>query len=373
MTTSMAAILASGLVTPIGFRADATLAALHAGVSGIRTLGFRHASSGQPLRGGRVALSQRWAGTSLLAGLLAPAIGECLRAATEPAAEVPWLVGTASPTRAGRPADLDAVLLPEVAHRLGVRLHPDSAMAARDAMGAAHALQRAMAIIQAGRARQVVVAGVDSFLNEATLDGFDRQGRLLAPGRLDGFLPGEGAGAVLVAAADAVPAGHRPAMLVRGLSVAREDAPVGSGRPFRGEGLTAAVASALQDAGLDMKDIAWRLSDVSGEHYGFKEAMLAALRLDRAPRTQPLDLWHPLEFTGHLGAAVLPLLLAWAQHAFELGYAPGPRALCHVGDDAGGRAALVLEAGAAGRRPWSGDGLALSLLDAGDARKELFS
>ncbi len=373
MSATAVAVLASGLVTPVGFRAEATLAALHAGISGVQTLGFRHAGSGEALRGGRVALSQRWTGTSLLAGLLAPAIGECLRAASVPVEEVPWLVGVSSAQRPGRPPDLDHSLLPEVAHRLGLRLPPHSATVARDAMGAAHALQVAMTLIQEGRARQVVIGGVDSFLEPRLLIDLDRRRRLLGPGRMDGFLPGEGAAAVLVSAADIPASDHRPGLLIRGLAFAQEEAPVGSGRPFRGEGLTVAVAAVLADTGLSMEDIAWRLSDVSGEHYGFKEAMLAAIRLDRARRDEALDLWHPIEYTGHLGAAVTPLLMAWAQHALELGYAPGPRALCHVGDDAGGRAAFVVEARAAGRLPWSADWLAHSLLDAGDVRKEYLS
>lgn len=361
--------MASGLVTPVGFRSETTLAALHAGVSGIQALGFRHIS-GQAYRGGRVDLSQRWSGTSLLAGLLAPAIHECLGAATVPVAEIPWLVGTSATDRIGRPADLDRALLPEVAHRLNVPLPPGSATAPRDAMGAAFALQRAAALIAEGQAQQVVVAGVDSFLDQRLLDDLDQRLRLLGPGRLNGFLPGEGAAAVLVSAADAIPMNRSGVLAVRSLSLAQEPAPVGSGRPFRGEGLTAAVAGALEQAQVSMDQIDWRMTDVSGEHYGFKEAMLAALRLDRRDRDQALDLWHPIEYTGHLGAAMLPLLLAWARHALALGYAPGPRALLHVGEDAGGRAALVVEARTSGRTPWASDGLALSLLDVGDSNKE---
>lgn len=363
-------VAAAGLVTPVGYRADTTLAALHAGVSGVRSLGNHHAPSGEPLRGGRVALSQRWTGTWLHADLLAPTIGECLGAVTVSPKDVPWLVGTSATTRPGRPRHLDEALLPEVADRLGLPLHPASATLPADAMGAAHALERAATLIAEGRAKQVIVAGVDSFLHEATLTSLIERRRLLAPGHLDGFLPGEGAAAVLVRAADEPSSGPEAGMVVRGLTFAREDAPIGSGRPFRGEGLTAAVAGALEQAGLTMDDIAWRITDVSGEHFSFKEAMLAALRLDRKKRDLPLDLWHPIEFTGHLGAAVTPLMLAWAQHAFELGYAPGPRALCHVGDDAGGRAAFIVEAAPGGHRPWLPDRLALSLLDTGEPRKE---
>ncbi|WP_423600875.1 beta-ketoacyl synthase N-terminal-like domain-containing protein [Roseateles sp. MS654] len=366
-------VVAAGLVTPIGYRADTTLAALHAGVSGVRSLGNHHPPSGERLRGGRVALSQRWTGTWLHADLLAPAIGECLGAVTVSPKDVPWLVGTSATTRPGRPRRLDEALLPEVANRLGLPLHPASATLPADAMGAAYALERAAALIAEGRAKQVIVAGVDSFLHEATLNSLIKQRRLLVPGHLDGFLPGEGAAAVLVRAADVLSSGPEAGMVVRGLTFAQEEAPIGSGRPFRGEGLTAAVAGVLNQTGLAMDDIAWRITDVSGEHFSFKEAMLAALRLDRAKRDSPLDLWHPIEFTGHLGAALTPLVLAWARHAFELGYAPGPCALCHVGNDTGGRAAFIVEAARSRHKPWLPDQLALSLLDSGELRKEFIA
>jgi 3-oxoacyl-[acyl-carrier-protein] synthase-1 len=55
-------------------------------------------------------------------------------------------------------------------------------------------------------------------------------------------------------------------------------------------------------------------------------------------------MWHPIEHLGEVGAAILPCLLAWAAHAMREGYAPGGRALCHVGSDTGERAALVVRA-----------------------------
>jgi 3-oxoacyl-[acyl-carrier-protein] synthase-1 len=92
-----------------------------------------------------------------------------------------------------------------------------------------------------------------------------------------------------------------------------------------------------------LKDVAWRLTDLSGEHYKFKEAAFTAGRLNGGERETPLDLWHPIEYLGEIGAAVLPCLLAQAMDAARQGYAPGPLALCHVGSDAGQRAAMVVQ------------------------------
>ncbi len=93
-----------------------------------------------------------------------------------------------------------------------------------------------------------------------------------------------------------------------------------------------------------MNDIRYRLTDVSGEHYKFKEAAFVALRLDRANRESELELWHPIEYLGDIGAAIVPCLIAWAMHASRHAYAPGQWSLCHVGNDDGGAAALVLQA-----------------------------
>ena len=70
---------------------------------------------------------------------------------------------------------------------------------------------------------------------------------------------------------------------------------------------------------------------------------ISRMRFDHAPRKRPLELWHPIEYLGEIGAAILPCLLAWTAHALRHGYAPGPRALCHIGSDDGQRMALVLQ------------------------------
>ena len=88
--------------------------------------------------------------------------------------------------------------------------------------------------------------------------------------------------------------------------------------------------------------MAFRITDLSGEHYKFKEALFVLTRLDREPRSQILDLWHPIEYLGEVGAAILPCLLAWTMHARDHKYAPGRLALCHVGNDNGQRAAMIL-------------------------------
>jgi 3-oxoacyl-[acyl-carrier-protein] synthase I len=331
-------VVASGMVTALGYNAPSTLAAMRAGVSGLRSSAWADDESGEPVRCARVSLPQRRGGSALLADLVAPAIHECLAAA--PVADVPLLIGVAHPERVGRPANLDDRLLSQIHTRLGITGHRESKIFAADEAGCGLALYQAQRLVESGRAQYVVVAGVDSFLDRATLDAFVERRRLLTPTNFNGFLPGEAGTAVLVAAASAAVGGLK----IAGLGWAQETATIGDTKPLRGAGLTAAVKAALGNAGIGMADIAFRVTDLSGEHYKFKEAMFAAMRLDHSPREHPLDLWHPIEYLGQIGAAVLPCILAWTSHALHLGYAPGPHALCHIGSDDGQRWALVAHA-----------------------------
>jgi 3-oxoacyl-[acyl-carrier-protein] synthase I len=334
---------ASGMVTALGYNAPASLAALRAGVSGVRTRLWADEEGGEPYACAQVSLPQRWAGVALLADLLSPAVLECLQAMEGVSlTDIPLLVGVSEPDRPGRPGRLEQELLGAVADRLEARLHPDSAVFPFGQAGAAQAIALGQALIQAGRADHILVAGVDSYLDRDTLSRYDQQRRLLCTGNSNGFLPGEAASAVLLSRS----AGDDARTLrIVGLGQSMEHATIDSTEPLLGQGLTQAVRTALAAAGMSLSEIAFRLTDLSGEHYKFKEAMFIPMRLDRGERSTPLALWHPIEYLGEIGAAILPCLLSWADHAVRWGYAPGPRALCHVGSDHGHRAALVLQHG----------------------------
>ncbi|MCL1919427.1 MAG: hypothetical protein FWG14_14230, partial [Peptococcaceae bacterium] len=154
------------------------------------------------------------------------------------------------------------------------------------------------------------------------------------------FFPGEAGAAVLVTLGDWNKGSH---IRIRGLGFAKEPAPMSSEEPFRGDGMTEAVRMALKDASLKLEDLAWRLTDITGEHYKFKEASFAEGRLSDRSREDLFDLWHPIEYLGEIGAAMVPTLLAWALHAGQKAYAPGALSLCHVGNDEDERAAWITE------------------------------
>ena len=126
------------------------------------------------------------------------------------------------------------------------------------------------------------------------------------------------------------------------MGVAHEEASIRSDKPLRAEGLTKAIRQALAEAGLTIQQIDYRLSDLNGEHYKFKEMALAMGRFARTPTPRPMELWHPVECIGDIGSAIGPLLASVALDAAQHDYAVGPTVLCTLGDDDGHRVALVL-------------------------------
>jgi 3-oxoacyl-[acyl-carrier-protein] synthase-1 len=85
----------------------------------------------------------------------------------------------------------------------------------------------------------------------------------------------------------------------------------------------------------------YRLADIAGDQYAFKEAALALQRTMRV-RKEAFYLWHPADCVGRVGAASVPLSIGVALAAASKSYAPGPGALCHFTDDDGVRAAVIL-------------------------------
>ena len=341
-------IVASGLVTAVGFNSAASLAALRAGVSGIRETHLADRQSGGPLLGAKVDLPHWWEGLDKVVDLAAPAIDECLQAALpEEPERIPILLGVASPDRPGRWEGLDTRLLEKIELKLDLSHHPESRTFATGQTAGIHGMIAAYDILTKRKARCCIIAGADSYLQQDTVDAYVAQQRIMTEDNSNGFFPGEAGAAVLVTLGGWDKGSQ---IQVRGLGTANEPAPIASEEPFRGEGLTEAVRLALQDAGLTLEDLAWSLTDITGEHYKFKEAGFATGRLSSGSREDIFDIWHPIEYLGEIGAAMVPTLLAWALHAGQKGYAPGARALCHVGNDGCERGAWVTEFSAGGKR-----------------------
>lgn len=335
------AIKASGLVTSVGFNAAASLAAMRAGIRNVNENNLWDPYSGTLLSAGRVLLPHWWVGLGKLAELLAPAVQECFEKALPKAPEqIPVLIGVAPPNRPYRFPNIEQELIPELEHRLGFALHPASQIIAQDHVSVVYGLIKANMLINTDQVPCCIVAAVDSLIEHDLKNDYLEKRRLLTPKNTNGFCLGEAGSAVLVAPA----APHAEGELqILGVGLAKEKATIESEVPLRGEGLTAAVRMALNEAGLTIQETHYRITDLNGEHYKAKEMTLAMGRFHRKPTTHLFDIWHPIEYFGDVGAAIGPILLAWTLHAGQKDYGNGPTVLCTLGNDDGERAALIVQ------------------------------
>jgi hypothetical protein len=208
--------------------------------------------------------------------------------------------------------------------------------------------------------RVAIVGGVDTFFDEPTLRWLGPQGRLSRLGVPTGFVPGEGAGFLVLyrPAPDrkAAPESRRPralAKLVASLAAAPLE-PLLSGR----EAAPNAATARDSDSGADTQRIElaarllqkvtgalprppkWILTDVNGEPYRTYEwaaVSREALRFEIEHETL-------VGTTGDCGAATGALLAAYVCGSFSVGAAKDPWAVIALHSDFGQRGAFALEA-----------------------------
>lgn len=330
------AIKSVGLVSSVGLSAPASCAAIRARISNPTETRFM-GSDGEWIMAHQVPLEKPWRGLAKLSRMATMAISECLEGLPREAwRKLPLLLCVAEKERPGRFEGLDDRLFGEIQEELDVRFAPDSAIFAHGRVSVAVALAQARKLIAAGDCPLVLIAAADSLLTWSTLSVYERDDRLLTMRNSNGLMPGEGAGALLVGQ----PAG-KAELQCKGVGFALEKAHVDSGEPLRADGLSAAIRNALAEAGCALHDLDYRITDLSGEQYYFKEAALALSRVLRQRKAE-FDLWHPAESIGEAGAAAGVAVLAVASAAGRKAYAPGPGILAHLANDAGQRAAVVL-------------------------------
>ncbi len=335
------AVMNTGLVTSVGLDAPTACAAIRAKLTNPLQTRFID-SDGEWIVGHEVPLESPWRGLDKLTKMAAKAIEEAMRNVSKSDwAKMPLLLCVAEKDRPGRIDGLDDRLFTDIQTELDARFDARSAIVAHGRVGVAVALSQARSLICEHKVPCVLIAAVDSLLSWPTLSHYEWRHRLLTPLNSNGFMPGEGAGALLVSQVGAVPQLH-----CTGIGFGMEKAHIDSEEPLRADGMTHAIKAALSDAGREMHDMDFRITDLSGEHYYFKEASLALSRTLHRPKEE-FDLWHPAECTGEAGALAGVVVVALADAACRKNFTKGHDIVAHMANDSGQRAALSLHFGTA--------------------------
>jgi 3-oxoacyl-[acyl-carrier-protein] synthase-1 len=200
------------------------------------------------------------------------------------------------------------------------------------------ALEAGVRCLNERKAEAVVVGGVDSFFDGRLLRELDRDKRILGARSSDGFIPGEGAGFILLTRQTGASDSSRTAAIL-GIGSARDAGHRSAPQPARGEGLAGAIEVMRSGSRLPTP-IANIYASLNGESFGAKEWGVASLR-HRDLFTSTSELHHPADCYGDTGAATGALLMALATTALERGDRNGP-ALVWASSDGPDRACVVL-------------------------------
>ncbi|QIL80762.1 hypothetical protein G7047_13250 [Diaphorobacter sp. HDW4A] len=337
-------IVGAGICCAVGQNAPAASCALRAGLDHFRESDFK-GPDGEPIRVARIGHSEVWGGARL-AQWLGFAIEEAMRELdTAERAQLPIiLMGPDTDRPLGAEHEQFATVR-SLKSAMPMQFGRGSKMISGGRGVLAKGLAHASKLLYSGQAPRVLLAGVDSFLNAPDITWYLREERLLVPGNSDGFIPGEGAAALVLERCD-LRQHRRPQrsafthLLGVGFDV-EEGRPDGSA-PSRAQGLSRAVRSAMKEANVNMNDLHFRISDQNGESFFAKEAANAMTRCAEIGGHLPRVLT-TADCTGEIGAATGPLMLAWIHHYLRHPDAPGPLGLLHLASDAGERTAIVVK------------------------------
>lgn len=187
----------------------------------------------------------------------------------------------------------------------------------------------------------LLVGGSDSYRDDARLGPLVDAERLLVVGARDGFAPGEAAGFLLLTRKPERAlrrGGHIVALNPPG--IAEELGHLYSQEPYRGDGLDLAFKQALANHHSQQK-IHRVYSSMNGEHHWAKEYGVAFIR-NKPHFHEPVEIEHPAEYYGDIGAATAPVLIALAaEHLFNNAKATAD--LVYSSSDHTQRGAIVIE------------------------------
>lgn len=174
------------------------------------------------------------------------------------------------------------------------------------------ALGLAVEMVRDGRSPACLVGGVESYKEIETLHWLESWWRLKRDYQPNGFIPGEGAAFLLICSRNfAADSGLAPLATVEALGSGHEPKPWYSGEATMGEGLTDALQQIFPESERADPRALVTYCDMNGESWRADEWGYAYLRT-AGNYGSPLNIVHPADCWGDVGAASGPLLAGLA-------------------------------------------------------------
>ncbi|HLK92923.1 MAG TPA: hypothetical protein VKZ18_23725 [Polyangia bacterium] len=334
------AIQSIGAVTAGGPNAARTMGAIHARIQLFGDSGV-DGPVGDAITGALTPLRPKPGRLGRVAGLGVLALADCAAGVAPSPLPVPVVVCCAEAPDLGGPEGqlLEAILA-------GAAFPVDRARSRVLARGK-DAVPEALALVaRMLAAREVAgcyLVGADSLIAPRRLRRLVRAGTIVDGVNSDGFIPGEGAAALLLVAH----ADRATKAVIAGIGSAR-DAAAAKGEPATGRAIGQALEQALAEARLKPAQLSAAVHDLSGRYEQFEELSLAAARppLSSLPALKMIQT--PIA-SGEIGAASGVLSLAAATFFLEHGVARDAAAALFTSPGPARGAAVLLQPVARGK------------------------
>lgn len=334
-------IVSRAMCCAVGHRAEAAIAAIRARINHFRETEFV-AHDGQPIIGAHLYEVNAW-GEDRICLMLHNAISECLESVPKlPTEQIGLMVMTTSVAHHGLPSQRLAEELQSFTEGQATGFEPffpESMLCSYGKGGIARALSEAdQWMNQPNSPKFVLLIGIDSLLQAAAIEHYLSQDRLVTGYNADGFIPAEGAAALLLTREQA----DTPALWIDAWASGEEMWRIDGDYPLRAEALARTVRKAISLAGTELAALQFHASGMNGESWYAKEV---SLTLSRVIERRVANFSHHMiaQFTGETGAASPALTLAWLASAMgRTTHPPGNSALVHFADEKGPRSALVV-------------------------------
>jgi 3-oxoacyl-[acyl-carrier-protein] synthase I len=342
-------IVGVGGQNSIGLSFPAIAAAVRGPVSGFSYCEYlRDRSVGEPIKLAMLELLPK--GSTPYDRMKELALGASMEALTplgkvllEESVALPVILSLPS-ARPGFPDGEDIRLVREIINELPVAIDkPECMLMDRGHAGGLSALETAREMIINRRAPACLVGGVDCYIDIETLHWIEMQERLRREDQPNGFVPGEGAAFLLVCDSEfAADYGITPLAEILGGVTTDEPRPWYSDYPTLGEGLTLALHQLFDHSMPPNGKATATYCDLNGESWRVDEWNFAYLRTAKF-HGEPLDLRHPADCWGDLGAASGVFLAGFA--ALDLSRSHTNRGIvlvCTASDTTADRSACLL-------------------------------
>ena len=331
-----AEIIGVGTVTPVGLYTAAAEAAIGAGLTQARRATFinmdgerqdMHLVDGDYLAPlcpeiSSVGLTGPHVRMLRLAG---PALAEAIATTSEPPPLFLALPELLPDTR----DPIAPTFVQDLAIQARVKLDAKRSAIYREGAGFLFALRDALHFLANGHGSQVVVGGVDSFLDAVRLNILDAESRLYGshPRSRLGFQPGEGAGFILLrgeSKSGQRPGGAHALARLIGVGLGKEKGHRYSKEPYRGDGLAEAFAELFEPLPPDLPKVRCVYCGFNGENMPAKEWGVSRLR-NSERFIDDTQIEHPADCIGDAGAALGAIMLGLAAFTIDEGHQPEPR------------------------------------------------